>query len=77
MNNNTSYRTGAVCSAVTGSMTMALKAKKILAGVGIRANAVKLSSKSSTRGCVYGVEYPCELSGNVRSMLRSAGIDIQ
>ncbi len=76
MNNNTSYRAGAVCSAVTGSMTTALKAKKILAGVGIRANAVKLSSKNTARGCIYGVEYPCELSGNVRSMLRNAGIEL-
>jgi hypothetical protein len=38
---------------------------------------VKVSTRRSAGGCVYGIEYPCELSGNVKNILDRAGVQIQ
>ncbi len=64
----------ALCTLSTGSMTMAIKARRALSAKGIAVNVKKLSAGSSSRGCIYGIEYPCELSGNILSILRSEGI---
>ncbi len=74
MSNQTFFK-GSLCRASTGSMTMAIKARRSLAAHGINVNVKKLSAGIEKRGCVYGIEYPCELSGNVTSILRSHGID--
>ncbi len=75
MNDNTRYRgLRALCSAETGSMTLAIKARRCLASEGITVNVKKLSSGSGHRGCIYGIEYPCELSGNILSILKREGI---
>ena len=63
------------CAASTGSMTTAIKARRALSSVGISASVKKLSGGNDSRGCIYGIEYPCELSGNVLSLLQSRGID--
>ena len=55
-------------------MTLAIKARRSLAAVGITVNVKKLGGGDS-RGCIYGIEYPCELSGNIISVLQSRGID--
>ena len=70
-----SYRSATVCTAVTGSMTMALKAQKALSKATIRANTVKVNR--SERGCVYGVEFDCALLGNVKALLNGAGIEVK
>ncbi len=72
-----SCNTRALCSASTSSMTMAIKAKRRLSSDGIDVTVKKLSSGSGHRGCIYGIEYPCELSGNVLSILRSEGIETE
>ena len=75
MINDSSYRSATVCTAVTGSMTMALKAQKALSKQAIRANTVKVSRSEKGKGCVYGVEFDCPLIGNVKAILDSAGIE--
>ena len=71
------YRTATVCTAVTGSMTMALKAQKALSKQAIRANTVKVSRSEKGKGCVYGVEFDCPLLGNVKAVLQTAGIEVK
>jgi hypothetical protein len=57
-------------------MTMAIKARRLLMQRNITVTVRKLGTQSTRRGCVYGIEYPCELSGNVLSVLREADIEI-
>ena len=77
MKYDNSYRTATVCTAVTGSMTMALKAQRALNREAIRANIVKVSKASNMRGCIYGVEFDAALLGNVREILISVGVEIK
>ncbi|MBE6584649.1 MAG: DUF3343 domain-containing protein [Ruminococcaceae bacterium] len=62
------------CTASLGSVTVAMRARRMLGAHGIKCDVIKISSDSSSRGCVYGIEYPCELSGSVRSLLSSVGM---
>ena len=71
-----SYRDGALCRISAGSMTAAMKSQRALARNAIRVNVVKISSSQKDRGCVYGIEFPCVLSGNVRTTLDTAGIHL-
>ena len=64
-----------LCSVSLGSMTQAIKARRLLSSQGLEVKVRKISEGNSHRGCVYGIEYPCEISGNIRSVLRSNGID--
>ena len=64
----------ALCSIPLGSVTIAMKARRILSAAHVQCDVVKTSHASSARGCIYGIEYPCELSGNVKSLLASAGV---
>lgn len=66
-----------ICTAVIGSMTQAMQAEEILAEAAIHAQMVKVSSASTHTGCVYGVEVACRQIGNVRDVLRRAGIRIR
>ena len=43
------------CTAVIGSMTIALKAQKILHSSSIRSTVVKLDSSATHKGCAYGL----------------------
>ena len=74
---DTTRRSATVCTAVTGSMTMALKAQRTLAKHALRVNTVKVSKSSSGKGCIYGIEFDCALSGNIRTILESSGIEIK
>ena len=62
------------CTAVLGSVTAATAAKRALARAAIYSETVKLSDSAGGRGCVYGVEFPCSMTDNVRSVLSDAGI---
>lgn len=68
------HRTENACRVATESMTMAMKAKRLLSATAIRASVVKISSNQSKRGCTYGIEFPCALYGNVDAILSAAGI---
>lgn len=71
------YRTAGTCTAVTGSMTLALKAQRALARETIRSSTVKVSRSIEGRGCVYGIEFDCPLLGNVKATLDRAGIEVK
>ena len=71
---NNVFRDRALCRIALGSMTVAMKAQRILSRSAIRADVVKISSDESKKGCVYGIEFSCALSGNIRAILDSAGI---
>ena len=77
MKYDNSYRTATVCTAVTGSMTMALKAQKALSKETIRSNAIKVSHSENGKGCVYGIEFDCAFLGNVKATLSAAGIEVR
>ncbi len=67
---------GAVCSAVIGSMTAAMKAQRLLSGQALRATVKKISSDTRSRGCVYGIEFDCAIFPSVRRILESSNIDV-
>lgn len=61
-----------------GSVTYALKAKKLLAREGLTAKLVKADpSDKGGSGCTYGLEFPARDFYTVASILRSAGIYYQ
>ena len=55
------------------TVTLALKAKKILAKEGIRSNVVKV--ESAQNGCLYGIEFPTQYFYDVVSILRNNYIE--
>lgn len=65
------------CIAALGSMTQVLGAQRALARAAIRSSVVKLDAKYTTKGCTYGLEFPCAQQNNVRTILQSAGIPIK
>ena len=71
---NNVFRDRTICRIALGSMTLAMKAQRILSRNAIRADVVKISSEESSKGCVYGIEFSCALSGNIRAILDSVGI---
>ncbi len=68
---------GGTCTAVIGSMTMAMKAQSVLSEAAIRAGIAKISSNATHNGCAYGVDFPCTQSANVRMILSRAGIRVK
>lgn len=65
------------CTVSLGSVTVATRAQRILAGAALYSEIVKLGDDSLGRGCTYGLEFGCASSGNVRSVLEEAGIRIR
>lgn len=62
--------------AVIGSMTAAIKAQRALAGADVSVHVVSLSPRDSKRGCAYGIEFPIEMEGAVRFVLRRDRIPV-
>ena len=65
------------CTAVIGSMTQTMKAQSALASASIRAAVTKISSTKAQSGCVYGLDFPCRQTANVRQILTDAGISVR
>ena len=65
------------CSADMGTLTNAQKAQKALAAAAIPSSVTKSEPASSRRGCVWSVNFSCNQSENVRSVLASAGINVR
>lgn len=65
------------CTAVIGSMTQAMRARRALTNAAVYANVVKVNAATAKHGCAYGVSYPCSLDGAVREVLRREGIRAQ
>ncbi len=74
---NQTFPKRTLCRASAGSMTLAIKARRTLEQNGISVSVKKLSAGADRRGCIYGIEYPCELSGNVFSILRLKGVEVE
>lgn len=58
----------------TKSVTLAEKAKRLLADHSISARIVKLDPAFSPRGCAYGIEFDNRQRGNVRQILDRNGV---
>ena len=41
-----------------GSVTYAIKAKKVLSGIGIKSKLIKVDTSKRGLGCEYGIEFP-------------------
>ena len=65
------------CIASFASQTYAIKAQKALASASIPCRVVKLDGKKSKKGCAYGVEIPCSLIDNSKSILNKAKIKVR
>ncbi len=76
-NNNYSSLSRGMCTIKTGSMTYAIKARRALAAEGINVRVLKLGDTGKKKGCVYGIEFPCSLSGNIRAVLSRTGISFE
>ncbi len=47
-----------ITTITVGSVTYAIKVKKILSGIGIKSKLIKVDSSKANKGCEYGVEFP-------------------
>jgi len=57
-----------------GSVTYAIKARKLLRRIGIDAVTVKLDITRAKRGCTHGIEFPSEALLRVVMELKRNGI---
>lgn len=57
-----------------GSVTLAVKARKLLARAGIRSRLIKTDAAKSRYGCQYGIEFPTPDFYDVSAELRKNGI---
>ncbi len=64
------------CTAVIGSMTQTMRAQRVLANAAIPTEIIKADSAVIGRGCAYALSYSCVQDGNVRTILRRAGIRV-
>lgn len=69
---------GEGCFADLGSLTLALKAQKLLGAAAIPSAVIKNSSSSRTnKGCSYGLRFSCSQSENVKKVLTDGGIRVR
>ena len=62
------------CFVLVGSVTQAIQAQKHLRDGGVYAQIIKADSISPKYGCAYALEYSYGSDGDVRRILRRAGI---
>jgi hypothetical protein len=67
--NNSRFTVLPLCTAVLGSMTVALKAQRVLAKSAIRAEVIKVSKSTSKSGCIYGIEFDITQLSAVKAIL--------
>ena len=65
-----------VCVAAIGSMTLCLKAERILLAAGMHAHVISLSPGETKRGCAFGVAFPCTDRSHAASLLRSQKLPV-
>ena len=65
-----------LCSVSLGSMTQAIRARRHLSSRSIEVRVRKISEGNTAKGCIYGIEYPCSVSGNVYALLRDGGFEV-
>ena len=62
------------CTALLGSVTLAMKAQSALAAAAIPASIIK---NETPRGCVYGISFSCAQSNNVRAVFSHERIRVK
>lgn len=66
------------CIADVGSLTLALKAQKLLGTAAIPSAVIKNSSwHKEGRGCSYALRFSCPQSDNVRKVLSDGGVRVR
>ena len=65
------------CIVSLGSVTVATRAQRALAGAAIYSEIVKLGDDETGKGCTYGLEFGCSSKENVKTVLDNAGIRIR
>ena len=58
-----------------GSVTIAMKVRKLLSKKGIRSKLIKVDASKATNGCSYGIKILSEVFYDAVILLRDAGID--
>ena len=58
-----------VCIAAVGSLTLSLKAQRILQEAGLTARVVSLLREETRQGCAYGVSFSCDEKPLVKATL--------
>lgn len=77
MRRNSAEITGTACIVTIGSNTQAMRAKKALASFGIPASVRKTERGGrNSKGCSFGVSYPCLYQASVATILQNAGIAV-
>ena len=64
------------CLAIIGSMTQALRAQRLLAGVAIPSDTVKANGNDG-RGCTYALSLSCTQVENARRILMKGGVRVR
>ena len=64
-----------ITTITVGSVTYAIKTKKILSGMGIKSKLIKVDSSKSNNGCEYGVEFPSAFFLDVVAELKKQKIN--
>ncbi len=65
-----------MCVAAIGSMTLCLKAQRVLGAAGISARVISLSPEETRRGCAFGVSFPASVQTVAAAQLRHARIPV-
>lgn len=65
------------CTASLGSQTRAIKAQHILTRASIPCTVVATTSKDGKRGCGYGVEFPCSMLSQVKTILEQNKVAVR
>ncbi len=65
-----------VCVAAIGSMTLCMKAQRVLGAAGIHARVISLSPEETRRGCAFGVSFPVQAQVVAAAQLRHAKIPV-
>ena len=58
-----------------GSVTYAIKVRKLLERAGVKSKLVKVDSSKSKSGCTYGIQLQRELFYDAVNILKNNGID--
>lgn len=64
------------CTAAVPSLTLCVKAQRLLALSFISADIVRLDPSMTQRGCAYGIEFPCDRKKEVRALLSKADLRV-
>jgi hypothetical protein len=64
-----------MCVASLKSMTLSIKAKKILSSIGIDSEIIRLEPQMTHKGCAYGIKFNCINLNSVQDALKSKNLE--